>query len=186
MTTAGDVTANPAVDGDYLYFPDSAGVLYKVNKATGEVVWQFPISKYTGITGDFARSTPAGSGNTLILGNQSGKFLGSGFGQPNPQPARVFAVDKRTGDALWSTQVDTTALSFVTTSAVVANGVAIVGVASNEELLAAFVPPGFWQWHFRGSAVALDVATGAIKWQTFTVPSGFTGAPCGEALQRST
>jgi polyvinyl alcohol dehydrogenase (cytochrome) len=144
MTTAGDVTANPAVDGDYLYFPDSAGFLYKVDKATGGEVWKFPIAKYTGIAGDFARATPAVSGNTLILGNQSGKFLGQGFGQPDPQPARVFAVDKRTGDALWSTQVDTTALSFVTTSAVVANGVAIVGVASNEELLAAFVPPGFW------------------------------------------
>src|SRR5262245_18138596 len=25
LTTSGDVTANPAVEGDYLYFPDSAG-----------------------------------------------------------------------------------------------------------------------------------------------------------------
>ena len=28
LNTSGDVTANPAVDGDYLYFPDSGGFLY--------------------------------------------------------------------------------------------------------------------------------------------------------------
>jgi polyvinyl alcohol dehydrogenase (cytochrome) len=175
VNTAGDVTASPAVDGDYLYFPDSAGVLYKVNKSTGAVVWQFPISKYTGIAGDFARATPAVAGNALILGNQSGKFLGAALGQPDPQPARVFAVNKNTGDAIWSTQVDSTVMSFVTTSAVVANGVAIVGVASNEELVSAFVPRAYWNWQFRGSAVALDVATGAIKWQTFVVPLNYYG-----------
>ena len=40
FTTAGDVTAHPAVDGRYLYFPDSAGFLYKVKKKTGELVWK--------------------------------------------------------------------------------------------------------------------------------------------------
>ncbi|RZT97686.1 PQQ-binding-like beta-propeller repeat protein [Rivibacter subsaxonicus] len=175
LTTTGDVTANPAVEGQYLYFPDSAGFLYKVDRITGALVWKRPISDYTGIAGDFARATPAIAGNALILGNQSGKFLGTAFGQPNPQPARVFAVDKASGNPLWSTQVDTTALSFVTHSAIVANGTAFVGTASNEELVAAFVPPEYWQWQFRGSVVALDVATGAIKWQTYTVPAGYFG-----------
>ncbi len=31
FSTDGDVTANPAIDGDFLYFPDSTGSLYKVN-----------------------------------------------------------------------------------------------------------------------------------------------------------
>jgi len=175
LATDGDVTANPAVEGDYLYFPDSKGFLYKVNKNTGALVWKSLVSAYTGIPGDFARATPAIAGNALILGNQSGKFLGSRFGQPDPQPARVFAVDKTTGAALWTTQVDSTVLSFVTHSAVVANGQAIVGVASNEELVAAFVPKAYWQWQFRGSVVALDVATGAIRWKTYTVPTGYYG-----------
>ena len=173
-TTAGDVTANPAVEGNYLYFPDSAGFLYKLNKKTGAVVWKKPVSDYTGIAGDFARATPAISGNALILGNQSGKFL-QAFGQPAPQPARVFAVDKNTGAALWATEVDSTVMSFVTHSAIVAKGVALVGVASNEELVAGFVPKSFWQWNFRGSVVALDVNTGAIKWKTYTVPQGYYG-----------
>jgi len=175
LNTDGDVTANPAVEGDFLYFPDSKGALYKVNKRTGVVVWKYPVARYTGIAGDFARATPAIAGNALILGNQSGKFLGSRFGQPDPQPARVFAVDKDTGAPLWSTQVDATALSFVTHSAVVAKGQAFVGVASNEELVAAFVPKAYWQWQFRGSVVALDVATGRINWKTYTVPAGYYG-----------
>jgi polyvinyl alcohol dehydrogenase (cytochrome) len=58
---------------------------------------------------------------------------------------------------------------------VVVDGTVIVGTASNEELVAALVPPDFWQWTFRGSAVALDVATGAIKWRTYTVPPGYFG-----------
>jgi polyvinyl alcohol dehydrogenase (cytochrome) len=175
LDTNGHVTANPAVDGAYLYFPDFAGFLYKVEKATGVVVWKKPISTYTGIAGDFARATPAVVGDALILGNQSGKFLGPALGQPNPSPARVFAVDKHSGNLLWVTQVDSTPLSFVTHSAIVANGTAFVGVASNEELVAAFVPKVYWQWQFRGSVVALDVATGAIKWKTHTVPPGWYG-----------
>ena len=176
ISTSGDVTANPAVDGDFLYFPDSAGFLYKVRRTNGEIVWKRAVSEYTGIPGDFARATPAVAGSALILGNQSGKFLGSAAGQPEPQAARVFAVDKRTGAPLWSTKVDETARSFITHSAIVANGLAIVGVASNEELVAGFVPKAYWQWQFRGSVVALDVATGAIRWQTFLVPDGYYGA----------
>jgi polyvinyl alcohol dehydrogenase (cytochrome) len=176
ISTSGDVTANPAIDGDFLYFPDSAGFLYKVRRADGAIAWKRPVSEYTGIAGDFARATPAVVGNALILGNQSGKFLGAALGQAEPQPARVFAVDKRSGEPLWSTQVDNTAMSFITHSAIVASGLAIVGVASNEELVAGFVPKAYWNWQFRGSVVALDVATGAIRWKTYMVPQGYFGA----------
>ncbi len=174
FATGGDVTAHPAVDGRYLYFPDSAGFLYKVQKKTGALVWKRQISEYTGIAGDFARATPAVAGNVLILGNLSGKFI-PGPGRPAPQAARVFAVDKETGDPVWTTQIDGTPFSFVTNSAIVYKDTAFVGIASNEELIAAFVPPPYWQWQFRGSVVALDVKTGAIKWKTYTVPPGYYG-----------
>lgn len=174
FTTGGDVTAHPTVDGKYLYFPDSAGFLYKLNKKTGALVWKRQISEYTGIAGDVARGTPAVAGKLLILGNLSGRFI-QAFGQPAPQPARVFAVDKDTGNPVWTTQVDGTQLSFVTNSPIVHKDTAFVGVASNEELIAAFVPPANWQWQFRGSVVALDVRTGHIKWKTYTVPPGYYG-----------
>jgi polyvinyl alcohol dehydrogenase (cytochrome) len=172
FATKGDVQAHPAVDGDYLYFPDSAGWLYKVDKKTGAPVWQRKISDYTGFTDDSARGTPAVAGNLLILGNLIGRNTPL-FGQspPPPQPARVFAVDKVTGDPVWSTKVDETDLAFVTTSPIVYNNTAYVGVSANEELISAFVPKSNWVWTFRGSVVALDVTTGTIKWQTFMIPA---------------
>ena len=66
--TSGDVTANPAVDGNFLYFPDSAGFLYKVDRE-GKLIWKSPVASYTGVPGDFARATPAVVGDLLILGN---------------------------------------------------------------------------------------------------------------------
>lgn len=173
--TAGDVTANPAVEGDFLYVPDSMGWLYKLNRHSGALVWKSAVAGLTGVPGDFARATPAISGDLLILGNQAGRLLGANFGQAEAAPARVFAVNKHTGAVAWVTQVDATRNSYITHSALVVDGTAYVGTASNEELLAAFVPKAFWQWKFRGNVTALDVATGRIKWQTYTVPDGYHG-----------
>src|SRR5262249_60550435 len=110
FATDGDVQAHPAVDGNFLYFPDSAGFLYKVNKLTGEKVWKVKICHYTGTASqslpadqcagndpfksDSARGTPAVAGDLLILGNLIGRNIPL-FGQdpPPPQPARVFAVN---------------------------------------------------------------------------------------------
>lgn len=170
VNTAGNVTATPALDDSYAYFPDAAGYLYKVDRKTGVVIWKNLVSSYTGIPGDYARAAPVITGNALILGDQSGKLSGQ-----SAQPAHVFAVDKNTGALLWNTQVDSTQYSMVTQSAVVANGTAFVGVASNEEEVAAFVPQPYWQWQFRGSVVAIDVSSGAIKWRTYTVPEGYYG-----------
>ncbi len=165
----GDVTTTPAVDAAAIYFPDSAGSLYKVNRTTGQIVWKHPIAQYTGIAGDWARGTPALVNGMLILGNQSGRLQ-------TPQPARVFAVNTTTGALVWSTQVDSTNMSYITHSPIVYNGTAYVGIASNEEFMAGLVSAANgWTWHFRGSVVALNVNTGAIKWQAYTVPSGYYG-----------
>ena len=171
LDTSGDVQAHPAVDGNYLYFPDSAGWLYKVDKTTGALIWKRQISDYTGLAGDSARGTPAVAGNLLILGNLIGRNIPL-FGQPPapPQPARVFAVDKVTGNPVWSTKVDETDLSYVTQSPIVYKDTAYVGVSAGEELFSALVPKANWNWTFRGSVLALDVKTGAIKWQTFVIP----------------
>lgn len=170
--TMGDVTATPAVVGGYVYFPDSKGNIYKLNATTGAPVWVTSVPSITGVPGDYSRTTPAVTGTTLILGSQSGKFVDG----VHDTRAKVFALSTVNGSVLWMKPVDQTYQSMVTSSAVVVNGTAIVGVTSNEELTAAFVPPAYWQWTFRGSAVALDVSTGAIKWQTFTAPPGYYGA----------
>ena len=169
LHTVGDVSATPAVDDTTVYVPDFAGNLYAIDRATGAVRWQKSLSADYGLPpGDHARATPAIAGNLLIFGDQSGK-LGPTVNQGN-----ILAVDKRTGALAWRTAF-TDVAPIVTQSAVVQGTTAYVGVASYEEVWARFLPPEGCCF-FRGSVMALDVRTGAIKWKTYTAP-----APTGAA-----
>jgi polyvinyl alcohol dehydrogenase (cytochrome) len=164
VETGGDVSATPAVDEDRVYVPDWAGNLYAVDRDTGAIAWTRTITSYSGIPGDKARATPAISGNTLVVGNQ-GPLGGGG---------RVFGIDKRTGALLWATQVDPHPAAIITQSAVIHAGVAYVGVASQEELLAALVPD-YPCCTFRGSMAAIDIKTGKLLWTTSMTPPGYSG-----------
>src|SRR5437868_7092842 len=68
-TTAGDVSATPAVVNGAVYFGDFGGMLWKLDAETGQVVWSHPVSFYTGISGDIARTSPSVAGNTLVVGD---------------------------------------------------------------------------------------------------------------------
>lgn len=163
----GSISATPAVQGDAVYVPDWGGNLFRLDAASGAVVWSTRIEDYTGIVGDLSRATPAIDGPRLILGDQGGR---------QGQGARVMAIDKQDGALLWVTQVEDHPASFITQSAVVHHGVVYVGVSSGEEAFAALIP-GYVCCTFRGSVVALDAQTGAILWQTFTIPDpvGYAG-----------
>ncbi|MCW3089909.1 MAG: PQQ-binding-like beta-propeller repeat protein [Ferruginibacter sp.] len=166
LATDGDVSATPAVDGQYVYFPDWAGNLYKVDATTGIPKWKKLISSYTGQTRGLARATPAIAGNTLIIGTQLGfPFIG----------AWVLGINKVTGNLIWKTQVDDFFAAVVTQSAMVHGDKAFVGVASQEENFAA--DPTYPCCSFRGSMVSLDVNTGQILWKTYMTPAnkGFSG-----------
>ncbi|WP_246069660.1 PQQ-binding-like beta-propeller repeat protein [Humibacillus xanthopallidus] len=164
LSTGGDVSATPAVDGQRVYVPDWAGNLYAVNRSTGAVVWQHTIESYTGIAGDKARATPAVTDSAIVIGTQ-GPFGGGG---------KVLAINRDTGDLLWSTQADDNPAAIITQSATVFDGVVYVGVASQEEALAAVVP-GYPCCTFRGSMLAIDLATGKILWKTYMTPDGYPG-----------
>jgi polyvinyl alcohol dehydrogenase (cytochrome) len=165
VTTGGEIWATPAVDGKFAYFPDSVGNLYKVNSDTGAVVWQRQIADYTGVPGNFSRTTPAIHGEFLIFGDQAGRqFAG----------ANVMAVDKNTGDLVWVNHLGTHPAAIITQSATVHGDKVYVGVASLEELYAAIIP-GYVCCDFRGSMAALDANTGETLWQTSVVPENFSG-----------
>src|SRR5262249_51218378 len=152
FTTGGDVSATPAVANGVVYFPDFAGNFYAVDANTGAQVWQQPVAAWTGVSGDFARNGPAIQGDTLILGDQAGS-VGNG--------AKLIAVDAKTGNVRWVTQVESFPTALVTGSPVTYKGVAYVGISSNEELTAAV--KGAPCCVSRGSVVAVDVKTGKIK-----------------------
>lgn len=162
--TEGDVSATPAVDAKRAYVPDWKGNLYAVDRKTGLQVWATKIATATGVPSDFARATPAVSGNRLVIGTQ-GRNGGGG---------NLLAYDTQTGALLWKTKLDSNPFAIITQSATVSDGVVYVGVASSEEGVAAFVP-GYPCCSFRGSMTAVDLASGKILWQTYMVPIGFSG-----------
>jgi polyvinyl alcohol dehydrogenase (cytochrome) len=168
LSTVGDVSATPAVDGDTVYVPDWAGRLYAVDKETGAVNWNVSIAAASGVPFDKARTTPAVTGNAVIVGTQGSIFVpGGGPG------GKLLAFDKLTGQHLWTTTLDTHPASIVTQSPTVFGGRVYVGVASLEEALAAFVPG--YVLSFEGSMLAVDLKTGEILWKTVMVPDGYTG-----------
>jgi polyvinyl alcohol dehydrogenase (cytochrome) len=167
LTTGGDVSATPAVDDTTVYVPDWAGNLYAVDKVTGTVKWTVSIPAVTGVPFDKARATPAVTGDKVLVGTQGSILFGGGPG------AKLLAFDKFTGAPAWSTQLDSHAAAIITQSATVFGNRVYVGVASQEEALAAFVPG--YTLSFRGSMLALDLQTGAILWKTYTAPQGYTG-----------
>lgn len=168
FTTGGDVSATPAVDADTVYFPDWGGNLYAVDKLTGALRWQTSIATASGVPYDKARATPAVTEDKLIIGTQGSVFVpGGGPG------GKVLAFNKFTGALVWSTTVESHPAAIITQSATVFDGRVYVGVASQEEALAAFIPG--YQLSFRGSMLALDLNTGAVLWKTYTAPSGYTG-----------
>jgi polyvinyl alcohol dehydrogenase (cytochrome) len=160
FTAHGNISATPSVQGEALYVPDWGGYLFKINARTGQQIWAHQISEYNGIAGGISRTTPAIAGDKILIGDQDGG-------------GNVIAIDKNTGALIWKTELDTHAAAIVTQSPVVHGGRVYVGVSSGEEGFAA--NPSYPCCSFRGSVVALDLATGAILWKTYTVPPTYSG-----------
>jgi polyvinyl alcohol dehydrogenase (cytochrome) len=178
-TVGGDVSATPTFDDDRLYFPDSRGNMYAVDRSSGDVVWKRRIPGATGIANDYARAAPALAGSTLIVGTQSGKFETPST-PADVRGAYVLGYDKHTGVLRWKTKVEKHFSAIVTQSAQVNGNTAYVGLSSNEEASANPAYGGQGQEYaccsFRGSVLALDTKTGAIKWKTYMTPEAYSGA----------
>jgi polyvinyl alcohol dehydrogenase (cytochrome) len=177
VTTGGNVSATPAVHGHTVYFPDNAGNLFAVDRKTGASVWTASIAAATGIAGDYARAAPAVASGLVVVGDQGGK-LATPASDVAQRGGWVTAFDAETGALVWKTQVETEFSAVVTSGAVVFDDTVYVGVASNEEAYANKLFSGGVAYSccsFRGSVVALDLHTGAIRWQTYTVPEGYSG-----------
>jgi polyvinyl alcohol dehydrogenase (cytochrome) len=175
FTTGSDVSATPTVAGNAVYFPDWAGNLFAVRADTGKLLWSRQISTYNGRPGSISRVSPAIYNDELIIGdNMADSVAHNG--------AHVIGIDRATGAMRWITQVDAHPAAIITGSPVFNGSTVFVGVSSNEEALA--TDPAYACCTFRGSMVALDAVTGAIRWKTYTVPDngGLTGGYSGNAI----
>lgn len=191
------ISDTPTVDGDVVYFNSLAktnligllsyGELFAVNKNTGKKIWSNSMSHYTGSTlRNFSRSSPAISGDTLVIGDSVNnlKYVAQSLllGTFKTQGSLVIAIDKRSGKKIWSTFVDKHIASRITMSPVIFEGRVYVGVSSLESELPAIPISGLFYkcCTFKGSLVSLDLKTGKILWQTYTIDPDlkeFSGAP---------
>jgi polyvinyl alcohol dehydrogenase (cytochrome) len=80
---------------------------------------------------------------------------------------RVYALDAATGRSLWQVRADDHAVTMVTATPVYHDGTVYVGVSSAEEALA--VTPDYVCCTFRGSVLAIDAATGKLRWKAYTI-----------------
>jgi hypothetical protein len=105
-TTAGDVSATPAVVDGAVYFGDFGGMLWKLDAESGQVIWSRRVSDYTGIAGDIARTSPLVAGDTLVVGDLRYPYM--------------IGIDTETGDPKWITQVHPDPKGIMTGSPVLA------------------------------------------------------------------
>ena len=110
----------------------------------------------------FDTDVPVRSG--LVVGPGPGNELAVFFGD---YKANIYAVGAGTGKLLWKSHVDTNFAAMVTGTPVLYRGVLYAGVSSFEEVMAG--SPKYPCCSFRGSVVALNAATGAQIWKTYTI-----------------
>ncbi|KAL5722671.1 hypothetical protein ACHQM5_006162 [Ranunculus cassubicifolius] len=156
-----DITATPAIYDGIVYFPSWNGNVYAVKASDGSLVWKQNLTELTGMPGtgfvlgvNYTVSRATVAGDLLLIGIYG--------------PAYVIAIKRSTGQLVWSTRLDRSNTSVLTMSGTVYNGGFYVGVSSSEESL-----PPEQCCTFRGSMAKLDVCTGAVKWQTYTLPDNF-------------
>ncbi len=90
--------------------------------------------------------------------------------------AKLYALDARTGEPVWSFRVDDHPSATLTATPALMDGLLFVPVSSLEVIAA--VDPAYECCTFRGKVLAIDAGSGTIAWEHFTIPDA--PAPTGE------
>jgi polyvinyl alcohol dehydrogenase (cytochrome) len=140
----------PTIAGKALFVGSTDGTVYGLGADDGCESWKFKADApvRTAISVGKLRDRWA-----LYFGDQRGN---------------AYAIDAAAGNLLWKTQVDSHAGARITGAPTLADGRLYVAASSTEEGLAA--NPQYPCCSFRGSLSALDAATGAVIWKSYTIP----------------
>ena len=156
--------SQPTVAGGRLFVGSQNGTVYALDAKTGCILWTF--------------TAKSGVRNAPLVGKKAGGGYAVFFGDTG---ANMYGVDASTGAGLWTTKVDEHPFARVTGSPTLEGTVLYVPVSSLEETAAS--QPGYECCTFRGSLAALDTATGAITWKTYTIRES---VPVGKNAQGTT
>jgi polyvinyl alcohol dehydrogenase (cytochrome) len=148
----GDFTGTPAVAGGVVVAGDQGGHVYALDAVTGKVLW----SQDAGapVTGSAAIDLDAPGGPAAFVPVAE-------LGRP-----RLLALGLRDGARRWETVLTTQDNASVFGSPTFWRGTVYMGTSG----------PNTDDTRARGSLVGLDERTGALRWQTFTVPPDADGA----------
>jgi polyvinyl alcohol dehydrogenase (cytochrome) len=146
--------SQPTVAMGAVFVGSQDGTVYALDKETGCVRWTFRASAEV--------RTPV-----IIEGWDAGSPPARPVAYFADFIARVYAVDARTGELLWSTKVDDHANATVTGAPVLLKDRLYVPISSLEVTSAA--DPKYPCCTFRGAVAALDARTGATVWKTHTI-----------------
>jgi polyvinyl alcohol dehydrogenase (cytochrome) len=149
----GAAYGEPVAVGDRLFVPSATGRVFALDAATGCTYWSWKA--------DGAVRTAVSVGFPPGTGAASAAYFGD-------EKGAVYAVDAKTGKPLWKTQADDHPLVRITGSPTVYKDTVYVPVSAMDEGA---------EWDrshpcctFRGSVVAMDAATGHIRWKTYMIP----------------
>lgn len=137
---------HPTVAAGRVFVGSQNGTVYALDAASGCIHWTFSAS---------------GGVRTAIVVGDDAVFFGD-------TAANAYALDARTGRRVWVMKVDDHPLARVTGSPTLHEGRLYVPVSSYEEAQGA--DPQYGCCTFRGSVVALDAASGRVRWKTYLIP----------------
>ena len=145
-------TSTPAVVDGVLYLPTWDGKVQALRADDGGVVW-------TATLPDLIDSSPSVNDNAVFVSDDAGS---------------VHALARGDGKVLWSKRVEPHPEAHLWSSPlfIADANLVVVGVASGEEVMGVPTPRTF-----RGSVVALDATSGAVKWQFYTTADDAMSGP---------
>ncbi len=144
--TTGQFEASPVIYGGVMYVTTSYNRAFALNAKTGELLWRYDYPLPEGLVvccGPVNRGV-AISGDLVLMVTLD---------------AHILALDRRTGEVKWNTEIVPYKDGFSSTSApLIVGDKAITGIAGGE-------------YGVRGFFDAYDVATGKRVWRHYTVPA---------------
>jgi polyvinyl alcohol dehydrogenase (cytochrome) len=168
---SGTEFGQPTIVDERLFVASSTGRIYSLDSKTGCTYWTYDAaagSRTAIAIGELARPRVAALPRRLkrtlahldVIKAPSAAFFGDDTGA-------VYALDAQKGTLLWKTQVDTHPTARIVGAPTLYNEHLYVAVSSTEDAAAA--NPGYGCCTFRGSVVALDIASGRTVWKSYTV-----------------
>jgi len=147
---ASSAWAQPTIAGGRVFVGSQNGTVYSLDAQSGCIHWTF--------------SASGGVRTAITIGPGRGTRTLVYFGDT---AAQAYALDASTGALVWKRKVEDHPLARITGTPTFWDGRVYVPVSSYEESQGA--DPQYGCCTFRGSLVALDAETGAVKWKTYVV-----------------